>query len=670
MPTQVSYPGVYIEEIPSGVRPIAGVSTSVAAFVGYFTRAPLNFAIKVFNMGDFQREFGGLHPDSETSYAVSQFFQNGGTEAWIVRTASNRLNNSDLPGPEPEAAGATLKDSNGVDVLEINAGRLMADGESYGDQGQWGNNLRVDVDYDTEDPNTQFNLTVSEIEPENNRERVVNSETYRNLTMAAGPRNAVAVVNEQSKLIQVDILNPTTALRPVPTGNWGSDASGSFGTISNNDVLTIEGLPNPIPSQPPITQNVTLNFVAAPADLQGARILLETAIRSSNPDNPLLTGATVRLINNQFQVLAGRNGANYNPEMLLTFTNSTGTPATALGLTGAGSLMNVQQYMLGSTNNSSGSVGFRGATDVGVDGFPPHGNELRGDPAAKRGIYALDEVDIFNILCLPRAANLTAPETTSVISAAETFCEKKRAFLIIDLPPNIDTWQEAQAWLDQNAGLRHQNAAAYFPRLRIPDSENDFRLRNVGPSGTLAGLYARTDTARGVWKAPAGIEGTLRNVSELAYPLTDQENGQLNPLGLNSLRNFRVAGNVAWGARTLVGADTLASDWKYIPVRRLALFLEESLYRGSKWVVFEPNDEPLWAQIRSSVGSFMQRLFRQGAFQGTTPRQAYLVKCDGETTTQADIDLGVVNILVGFAPLKPAEFVIIKIQQLAGQDQS
>ena len=227
--------------------------------------------------------------------------------------------------------------------------------------------------------------------------------------------------------------------------------------------------------------------------------------------------------------------------------------------------------------------------------------------------------------------------------------------------------QEARDWLDDNANLRHQNAAAYFPRPRIPDPLNNNRLKAVGASGCVAGLYARTDASRGVWKAPAGIEGTLRNVPDLSYKLTDAENGQLNPLGMNCLRNFDVFGNVCWGARTLVGADQQASDWKYVPVRRIALFIEESLFRGSQWVVFEPNDEPLWAQIRLNVGSFMHGLFRQGAFQGGSPREAYLVTCDKETTTQADINRGIVNILVGFAPLKPAEFVIIKIQQLAGQ---
>jgi phage tail sheath protein FI len=141
----------------------------------------------------------------------------------------------------------------------------------------------------------------------------------------------------------------------------------------------------------------------------------------------------------------------------------------------------------------------------------------------------------------------------------------------------------------------------------------------------------------------------------------------LNPLGVNCLRSLPAAGRVVWGARTTRGNDLLADEWKYLPVRRLALNIEESLFRGIQWVVFEPNDEPLWAQIRLNVGAFMQNLFRQGAFQGQTPRDAYFVKCDKETTTQNDINLGVVNIVVGFAPLKPAEFVVLKLQQMAGQ---
>jgi hypothetical protein len=206
--------------------------------------------------------------------------------------------------------------------------------------------------------------------------------------------------------------------------------------------------------------------------------------------------------------------------------------------------------------------------------------------------------------------------------------------------------------------------------LLAQDPLQENRLAEYAPSGAVAGVIARTDGQRGVWKAPAGLDAGLRGVAALTVRMTDGENGVVNPQGVNGLRTFPTAGHVVWGARTLRGADQLASEWKYLPVRRLALFIEESLFRGTQWVVFEPNDEPLWAQIRLNVGAFMQNLFRQGAFQGASPRDAYFVKCDSETTNQNDIDLGIVNIHVGFAPLKPAEFVVIQIQQIAGQVQA
>jgi len=244
--------------------------------------------------------------------------------------------------------------------------------------------------------------------------------------------------------------------------------------------------------------------------------------------------------------------------------------------------------------------------------------------------------------------------------------------LIIDSPAD---WTDISDAEDGINGLRGSdignqfaiNAAAYFPRLRMPDPLAENRLADFAPCGAVAGIIARTDAQRGVWKAPAGLEASFSGVQGFTYTMTDRQNGIINPLGLNGLRSFPVAGNLVWGARTLAGADLLASEWKYLPVRRLALFLEESLFRGTQWVVFEPNDEPLWAQIRLNIGAFMQNLFRQGAFQGSKPRDAYFVKCDGETTTQNDIDRGIVNILVGFAPLKPAEFVVIKLQQIAGE---
>jgi phage tail sheath protein FI len=282
-----------------------------------------------------------------------------------------------------------------------------------------------------------------------------------------------------------------------------------------------------------------------------------------------------------------------------------------------------------------------------------------GTPPA---IDALDRLDLFNLLCVPAMTD----ETT--LSHLQTFCENKRAFLIADCQQDATLQSFAQgppSTLVSSASVK--NSAFYFPWVRAADPLKKNALRDFPPSGFLAGVYARTDATRSVWKAPAGTEAALNGSAGLKVVLTDLENGRLNPIGINCLRQFPVYGQVVWGARTLDGADERASDFKYIPVRRLTLYIEESLYRGTKWAVFEPNDEPLWAQLRLNVGSFMHDLFRQGAFQGRSPREAYFVKCDKDTTTQSDINRGIVNVLVGFAPLKPAEFVVITIQQMAGQ---
>jgi phage tail sheath protein FI len=371
-----------------------------------------------------------------------------------------------------------------------------------------------------------------------------------------------------------------------------------------------------------------------------------------------------------FRILAGRAGAGFDPSAQLTFADVLGSTIADLKMNL--SPENVQQYSLGLAGSAPGAQApLQSKQGVGNDGGLPQATDIIGSQAEKTGLYALEEADLFNLLCIPRAANLDTgtPWTNfqAVFTAATAYCDQRRAFLLMDIPQVVANVPAMQTWMAQNDTLRDTNNAVYFPRILIPDALNNNRLRDVGASGTVAGLCAHTDVNRGVWKAPAGTESVLRNVSQLVYNLTDGENGVLNPLGINCLRSFPVYGNVCWGARTLDGADLLASDWKYIPVRRLALYLEESLYRGTKWAVFEPNDEPLWALIRLNVGAFMQDLFRQGAFQGSTPQQAYLVKCDSETTTPLDQDQGIVNIVVGFAPLKPAEFVIIQIQQLAGQ---
>ncbi|HNA30588.1 MAG TPA: phage tail sheath C-terminal domain-containing protein [Thiobacillaceae bacterium] len=318
------------------------------------------------------------------------------------------------------------------------------------------------------------------------------------------------------------------------------------------------------------------------------------------------------------------------------------------------------------------------AATTGDDGDPVTDLEISdaGLEADRRGLWALESVDLFNLLCIPPLERET-DVGDATWTAASAYCRDRRAFLVVDSPA---TWSESSDPIgDATTGIddiratitteNAPNSAVYFPRLRMADPLAENRPALFAPCGAVAGIMARTDAQRGVWKAPAGLEASLAGVSAMAYKMTDAENGILNPLGLNCLRTMPVSGHLVWGARTLIGADQLASEWKYIPIRRLALFIEESLYRGTQWVVFEPNDEPLWAKIRLNVGVFMNNLFRQGAFQGGTASEAYFVKCDAETTTQADRNLGIVNIEVGFAPLKPAEFVVLSIQQIAGDLQ-
>ena len=544
MPATLTYPGVYVEEIPSGVHTITGVATSITAFIGQADRGPIDEAFVINSFGDFERNFGGLSLSSTMSFAVRDFYLNGGTKAVIVRVTNGAATaRATLPSATVSPASPDPPGDN-----------LLLDASS---PGSWGNNLTVLIDHNTKDKNSAnpdpslFNVTIFETNPVTNQ--VTASEKFLNVSVSPANARFIAKVLEQG-----------SALMRVP--------------VDNSDKYL---MPNGRPD--------------------------ETITVVSPPTSPPTPGS---------------------PD-----------PVAAKG-------------------GTDGS-------DVGEAQFI--GSGMAGD---KRGLYALEKADLFNLLCVPPFTP-TLDITTTLVGEAAVYCEKRRAMMIVD-PPSA--WTTKKTAVDQFSdgttdfvGTRSNNSAIFFPRLQQPNPLRENQIEVFAPCGAVAGVMARTDAQRGVWKAPAGQEASLIGVPQLSVSLTDDENGELNPLGVNCLRAFPIIGRVVWGARTLEGADQLASEWKYIPVRRTALYIEESLYRGTKWVVFEPNDEPLWAQIRLNVGSFMHDLFRQGAFQGKTPREAYLVKCDKETTTQSDIDHGIVNIVVGFAPLKPAEFVILKIQQLAGQ---
>ena len=331
-----------------------------------------------------------------------------------------------------------------------------------------------------------------------------------------------------------------------------------------------------------------------------------------------------------------------------------------------------------------------GSTPVAFAGSPTDGTDIGDAQVAtgttlqtnKQGLWALDLVPLFNLLVIPPYTRLPGAASPDVGSAtwlaAAQYCATRRAFLIVDAPSAWGTVAAAETAAPNmltsvlSGSQNADSAAIYFPYVLAADPLAQNLLMPFAPSGMIAGIYADTDAQRGVWKAPAGISASLSGAVALTagtsgapVALNDGDSGQLNPLGVNCLRNFPVIGNVVWGARTMAGADALSSPWKYVPIRRLARYIEQSLFQGTQWVVFEPNAEPLWSQIRLDVGAFMQELFSQGAFAGASPAQAYFVQCDSTTTTPTDAANGIVNIIVGFAPLYPAEFVVIQIQQIS-----
>lgn len=815
MPVTPSYPGVYIEEISSGVHTITGVSTSITAFFGRTQKGPLNKAVRILNLSDFTREFGGAHPSSDLAQSVKQFFDNGGADCYVVRLAQGA-----------QEADVILKNRDNTNVLKATAKNA----------GNWGNGIRLEVDYKTPNPDETFNLRVFH---EENGKMTASDGPFTNLSMNPDlPRYAPVFVTQNSELIDLELFkeddqefdltsNPGDAYsqsgRPFDTSN-GSEfhsalndliqKTGHF-EISVNGAqfvhidlsgLTIthtdreyrneaeEAIQGEINAQltgvsieckwVQVDEDIyvlrissnngngsSVRIHSTPTnDLAGPMMLgleqggIETAHYSNHrpvPTATMLAGKNINDINtlaiqeqsafNQI-TLSGtgitlKNGNSYpldlgtdlqttdpgdqwyrdnlRPEVNshndgireklriiakkvnedpnltcraevwgyhLAFIPTKGTINNTIQVSsqqvssegeveegginiGPGPAEtdldlftpNVRQYSLGTTGAGGSFQNGAGAVGRDDDGKPLEISAYTGSEEDQTGFYALDGVYEFNLMVLPADRDIDDDKYLQLIGPASIYCQKKRAFLLIDAPKSWTVKNRPKADSIEVNKLRQlvvkDHSAVFYPRIQYTD-DNGIK-RYTGPSGMIAGLMARNDKNRGVWKAPAGIPANLSSVKGLEVKLTDKENGVLNKLGANCIREFP-NGFVNWGARTMDGSDDIGSEWKYIPIRRLALFIEESLYRGTKWVVFEPNDEPLWAKIRLNIGVFMTRLFEKGAFQGSSSNKAFFVKCDAETTTQADRNLGIVNIVVGFAPLKPAEFVIIKIQQIAG----
>lgn len=772
MAVQVSYPGVYVQEVPSGVRTIVGVGTSIGMFIGTAKKGPINRPVRCVSYLDYARAFGEDPTGGDLVRFVKLFFLNGGTDCYAMRIANGAI-----------PASITLRNEGGAAALRLTAN----------DAGVVGNDIRALVTYAGAQPEVTFNLEIFRWELDSSGTRVKkDTETWSGLSMdSASPSYAQDFLTQNSKLVNATDVAPAAAgggfslsgrsmtganltallatrtqfeisvdgsryIRVDLTGAAVTPAG--FANAINNRFIA-EGMATTAVSVPPFPAGVTgfgnrVKIASAgtgdvfirPAPVAGdlaVPLMLGTAqggieVSRHAPRRPAPSGITTIVTEAQFNPFASALGSavtsitlegldplgaivvlpiplsvdtvpgarvavdaapvastpngnsdgvreklaliaqtinNFTPPLTTTkfswraevwgsrlailpgsiFDDNYVPAAPVVAVPAAFQSLiqapNVHYYRLG-----LGGAGAQQAPVVGNDGSKP-------TPPDYDAAYDIidKEVDLYNLMVLPPDATVAVQ---SLYPTASIRCKNRRAFLLMDPP---DSWTDAQiASTGVNTlrtGLVKDYSAVFFPQITIDESG---LKKNIGPSGAIAGLCARIDSTRGVWKAAAGTEADLRGVVGLKQRFSDGENGILNPRAVNTLRVFP-NGIVSWGARTMDGDDGFGSEYKYIPIRRLALFIEESLYRGLKWVVFEPNDEPLYAQIRLNVGAFMHDLFRQGAFQGQKPSDAYFVKCDTETTTQADRNLGIVNIWVGFAPLKPAEFVILYLQQMAGQ---
>jgi phage tail sheath protein FI len=539
---ELLHPGVYTLEVSSGVRPIEGVSTSTAAFIGVADKGPIPGTILptgraaqpvlVTSLTDYNRQFGGFRQDSFLTYAVRAFYENGGRRLYIVRVAPDDVGRAEVAVESPPLSPLTSS----LPIVAAN-------------EGAWGNNIWIS-------------------------------------TVASSDGNTT----DNFKLVVMYGTTPEEA--------------------SANVVETYD--------------NVTF--------------------RSATPTDPIPSNYVRTLVNRRSEYIAFIADITAHPGLAALTRLSGGSDGTTLG-----------------------GVDFIGA---------PATDSIR----AGTGLYALDKITDVNLIAIPGRGD------AATVSAGMAYCKNERrlqdCFYIADIgvvddvnsarldgaqPDDVIRITDARSFalspaLNKAAG---DYGAIYYPWIRSDDPIGSGRnpLILLPPSGFLAGIYARIDNSRGVFKAPAGTEAGVAGALDVATTVSDTEQDQLNPIMVNVIRTVPTSGIVVWGART-IGSDP---EWRYIPVRRMAIFLRVSIYYGIQWAVFEPNDEPLWASLRLNIRAFMLTQFRAGAFQGSKPDDAFFVKCDSTTTTQQDIDNGVVNILVGFAPLKPAEFVVLKLSQKVNQ---
>ncbi|HSI51445.1 MAG TPA: phage tail sheath subtilisin-like domain-containing protein [Ideonella sp.] len=626
------HPGVYIEEIPSGAKPIEGVSTSVAALIGTTTEGPIGEPVLVHSWDEYKAQFGGIHSETDSlGIDAFNFFLNGGKDAYVARLADNAVPAALAPGKLPGRSGGT---ADATSVLALRASSA----------GAWGNQLGVQV---TASDSLRFRLVVS-------RDDAV-LESFSNLSMdPSDAAYALTVINGGSRYIRADLSD---ALKTSPDTYYlkASSQSASLAGMVWTNVTAGMGLTLNIDNLGP--RSITLGAAPGGTYDSGAEVAAEITKQ-------------VLLLGDAYADFL----CEFNAEKLaLTSGLKGGTSSVIVRPSPLATLLK-----LGSAN---GGVELHGSRDVvprvtnpalpqalslGDDGDPPTADTYSSL------FTRLKKVRDVNIVMLPGQAMAADGSGNPVIDLAVAHCESTANRMLLVDPPagtELDDATKVQALSLPTSTY----TALYYPWVRIA---NPFYNRDTNPtaattllaapSAFAAGVWARTDGTRGVWKAPAGVEATVRGMAGLEFQVEDGDQDQLNPEGVNCLRKLPSYGAVLWGTRTLSTKSN--PEWRYVPVRRTALYIESSVYNGIQWAVFEPNDHRLWSSLRANVGAFMDGLFRAGAFQGQKASDAYFVRCGlGDTMTQDDVDRGMVIAIVAFAPLKPAEFVIVRIQQKVGQ---
>jgi len=769
-------PGVYVEEI-AGPKPIEAVGTATGAFIGIAEKGPIGEAKLITNWTQFVDTYGGFITAGYLAYAVNQFFTEGGTSCYVIRTCHYDYNTT----PAVHTAGTgtvTLQDSTSAPTLKVDAVS----------PGSWSDHLWVEIAEIKKDPTNKFRLTVwykgrevevfeeltkgdvagkingnskyikvghsgASILPPAKSASIVNDRNTvpastlsitaldRGLSFAIAnqPNNQFALlvmqagavvdrlaglamtdverkVNGISPFIKVQNLKPTTnnlplstsailndqATAPQPTLAVTALASGltvdvgdgtaadtfkltikqgatTRETFDNLTILNVEGRINGV--SPNIDVRIQKSSTAIPNNrpVAAAAVVLPFPSPSQsvlsfsvldNGDDGLADGlnlnddtAAASLLVNAF-----RDAVEVKVELPTSSTTKFKLTVLVNGVV----VETFDELIMDTVENTiNGRSSFievtkkRSGRPIATTGNSPVttglvDSDFIGDAATKNGLYAFDTVDDINIVAIP-----DRPGDREVIIAAYSYCQnRKDCFFVADSPFGLDP-QSVLAFKQGTGTTYAGNAfnssygALYYPWVAVTDpvtGGNKF----VPPSGAVAGTYSSTDVLRGVHKAPAGtIDGYLNSAVGIERLVTKGEQELLNPNHVNVIRSFPASGIVIWGARTL-SADP---EWRYVNVRRLLLFIEESIDKGSQWVVFEPNDRSLWARVKRDITAFLTNVWRSGALFGSTQEEAFFVKIDDENNPVEVRDAGQLIIDIAVAPVKPAEFVIFRITQ-------